>query len=77
MEMSCHFHAASLPGKKPSVHTGQEAAWAPEPVWTRWCRETFPALIGTRTPDHPARRPDSASRSLFSSFYQVSSKLSL
>jgi hypothetical protein len=29
--------------------------WAPEPVWTRWGRENFPARAGTRTPDHLAR----------------------
>jgi hypothetical protein len=31
--------------------------WAPEPVWTRWWREKFPAPVGTRTLDHPAPSP--------------------
>jgi hypothetical protein len=28
--------------------------WAPEPILTRWWRENFPDLAGTRTPDLPA-----------------------
>jgi hypothetical protein len=39
------------------IEIGQEAGWAPEPVWTRWWREKFPAPAGTRTSDHPARSP--------------------
>jgi hypothetical protein len=29
--------------------------WASEPVRTRWWREKFPATVGTRTSEHPAR----------------------
>jgi hypothetical protein len=36
-------------GKDPPVPIGQEAGWAPEPFWTRWCREKFPAPAGNRT----------------------------
>jgi hypothetical protein len=28
-------------GNSPSVPIGQEAGWAPEPVWTMWRRENF------------------------------------
>jgi len=59
MEVSGQFHARAAlpPEKEPLVPTGQEAGWAPEPVWTRWLREKFPAPAGTRTLVHPARRP--------------------
>jgi len=30
------------------------AGWTPGPVWTRWWREIFSPLAGTRTLDHPA-----------------------
>jgi hypothetical protein len=38
MKMSGHLHAlAALSlGKEPPVPIGQEAEWAPEPVWTLW-----------------------------------------
>jgi hypothetical protein len=41
MEVSGQLHVpAALPlGKEPTVPTGQEAGWAPEPVWTLWRRE--------------------------------------
>jgi hypothetical protein len=52
-----HAPAALLPENDPLVLIGQEAGWDPEPVWTRWWSEKFPASTGTRTPDHPARSP--------------------
>jgi len=57
MEVSGQLHAqaALLLGKEPLVPIGQEVGWAPEPFWTRWWREKFPAPAGTRTPVHPAR----------------------
>jgi hypothetical protein len=41
MEVSGQLHAtaALTPGKKPQVAIGNEAGWAPEPVWTTWRRE--------------------------------------
>jgi hypothetical protein len=38
MEVSFQLHApaALLAGKEPLVPIGEEAAWAPEPVWTQW-----------------------------------------
>jgi hypothetical protein len=43
---------AALPsGKKPSVPIGEEAGWAPEPVWTTWRRKILdPTGIRTPTP---------------------------
>jgi hypothetical protein len=40
MEVNGQLHAPSalLPGKEPLVSIGQEAGWAPEPVWT-WAWE--------------------------------------
>jgi hypothetical protein len=38
-----HAQAALSPGKEPPVPIGQEAGWAPEPVWTTWIGEkSFP-----------------------------------
>jgi hypothetical protein len=48
-----HVPAVLPPEKEPLVSIGEEAGWIPEPVWTRWWREKFPAPAGTRTPDHP------------------------
>jgi len=49
MEMSGQLHssAALHPGKYSMVSIGQEAELAPEPFWTRWWREKFPAPAGT------------------------------
>jgi hypothetical protein len=46
-----HAPAALLPpGKGPSVPIGQEAGWAPEPVWTQRIEEKSFASAGDRTP---------------------------
>jgi len=34
--------------KEVPIPIGQEAGWAPEPVWTRWRK--VPASTGNRTP---------------------------
>jgi hypothetical protein len=49
MEVSGQLHAtaALLPGEENLVSIRQEAGWVPEPVWTRWWREKFPAVAGT------------------------------
>jgi hypothetical protein len=51
-----HTSAALPPGKEPPVPIGYGGG-VPEPVWTRWSGEKFPAPTGTRTPEHPARSP--------------------
>jgi hypothetical protein len=38
------------PGKEPPVPIGQEAGWAPEPVWTQRLEEKPSASVGDRTP---------------------------
>jgi hypothetical protein len=38
------------PGKGPLVPIGQEAGWAPEPVWTQRLQEKSFAPAGNRTP---------------------------
>jgi hypothetical protein len=43
------------PGKGPAVPIGQEAGWAPEPVWTQRLEEKFSASVGDRTPGRPVR----------------------
>jgi hypothetical protein len=46
-----HAPAALLPpGKEPPVPIGQEAGWAPEPVWTQRIEEKSFAPAGDRTP---------------------------
>jgi hypothetical protein len=59
MEVSGQLHApADLPpGKEPLVPVTYEVGWAPEPFWTQWWREKFPASVRIRNPDHPARSP--------------------
>jgi hypothetical protein len=37
-------------GKGPPVPIGQEAGWAPEPVWTQGLEEKSSAPVGDRTP---------------------------
>jgi hypothetical protein len=37
------------PGKGPPVPIGQEAGWAPEPVWTQRPEEKSSASVGDRT----------------------------
>jgi hypothetical protein len=64
-----HAPAALLPpGKGPLVPIGQEAGWAPEPVWTQRIEEKSfaPAGIEPRSPGHPAR-----SQTLYCLSYQA------
>jgi hypothetical protein len=43
--------SASRPGRSlPPVSIGQEAGWAPEPVWTQRLEEKSSASVGDRTP---------------------------
>jgi hypothetical protein len=51
MEVSGQLHVPdALPlGKEPLVPIGQEAGWAPEPFWTRWCY-MYSVLIFRRSP---------------------------
>jgi hypothetical protein len=54
MEVSDQYHAqAALPsGKRPSIPIGQEAEWAPEPVWN--CgKEKVPVSAGNSNPYSP------------------------
>jgi hypothetical protein len=45
----CHAPAAFLPpGKGPLVPIGQEAGWAPEPVWTQTLEDKSFASAGDR-----------------------------
>jgi hypothetical protein len=52
------------PRKEPLIPTGKESGWAPEPVWTRWWKEKFPAPAGTQIPDHPARSSELYQRAI-------------
>jgi hypothetical protein len=59
-----HAPAALLPrGKGPPVPIGQEAGWAPDPIWTQRLQEKSFAPVGNRTPI--ARRP-ARSQTLYS-----------
>jgi hypothetical protein len=35
-----HVPAPLFPGQEPPVAIAEQAGWDPEPVWTRWWRET-------------------------------------
>jgi len=50
MEASGQLHAPSAlpPGKEPLLPVGKKAGWTPEPFWTRWWREKFPAYARNR-----------------------------
>jgi hypothetical protein len=46
-----HAPAALYPrGKDPPVPIGEEAVWAPEPVWTQRLEEKSSVSVGDRTP---------------------------
>jgi hypothetical protein len=51
MDVSGQLHVPTVlpPGKEPLVPTGYEAGWVPEPFWTCWWSEKFPAPTGNRT----------------------------
>jgi hypothetical protein len=49
MSGQLHVPVAFPTGKQPPVPTGQEAGWAPGPVWTLW-RQTNLTPPGNRTP---------------------------
>jgi hypothetical protein len=38
------------PGSRPPIPIGQEAGWAPEPIWTQRLEEKSSAFVGGRTP---------------------------
>jgi hypothetical protein len=51
MGVSGQHHAPAAPtGKGPPVPIGQEAGWAPEPVWTQRLEEKSSASVGEWTP---------------------------
>jgi hypothetical protein len=53
MGVSGQHHAPAAlypPEKVPPVPIGQEAGWAPEPVWTQRLEEKSSASVGDRTP---------------------------
>jgi hypothetical protein len=50
-----HTPAALPPGKEPPVPTGQEAGWAPEPVWKTWRNVLTLSGLELRHLDRPAR----------------------
>jgi hypothetical protein len=55
MEVSGQLHAPAVltPGKEHPVPIGEEAEWAPEPVWTRCRIEKPPSPGRIRTPIIP------------------------
>jgi hypothetical protein len=53
-----HAPAALLPpGKGPPVPIGQEAGWAPEPVWTQRLQEKILCPRRESNPDRPVVQP--------------------
>jgi hypothetical protein len=51
MEVSGQVHVSIVltPEKDSPVPIGQEAGWAPEPVWTLWKIENFPVSSENQT----------------------------
>jgi hypothetical protein len=67
MEVRGQLHAsAALPlVKEPPVAIGEEAGWAPEPVWELWRREKSLASVVNQTPAvQPAAKPTELSMQL-------------
>jgi hypothetical protein len=54
-----HPGRALVPGTGPPVPIGQEAGWAPEPVWTQRIEEISFATAGDRTPIGRSSSPKS------------------
>jgi hypothetical protein len=53
--------------KEPPISIGQEAGWAPEPIWMLWSREKSPALEELN-PSHSAHKPEKTTRHFFPIF---------
>jgi hypothetical protein len=49
--------AALNPWERTPVPTGQEAGWAPEPVWTQWLEEKSFRLCWESNLDRPIVQP--------------------
>jgi hypothetical protein len=50
MGVSGQRHAPAALYPRGKVPTGQEAGWAPKPVWAEGLEEKFSAPVGDRTP---------------------------
>jgi hypothetical protein len=51
-ELSASLTGHFTPRERAPGSIRQEAGWAPEPFWTRWWKEKFPAPAGIRNPVH-------------------------
>jgi len=59
-EWSASHPGHFTPKERAPVPIAYKAGWAPEPLWTWWRRQKFPAPTGNQTPEPQSSSPEPA-----------------